>query len=99
MVKRELQNDSQAADHATMIDENLDRERNGSDRHVDPETVRWIFNHVVTWHAELRSDKFFATAQSFVMVKWSSNANQTRSPKERKFAIEAVFHTTWDELR
>ena len=33
VVKPELQNDSQAAHHATMIDECLDHERKGSGRH------------------------------------------------------------------
>ena len=44
VVKPELQNDSQAADYATMVDEYLDHERKGSGRHRshlhDSETVR-----------------------------------------------------------
>ena len=70
MVEPELQNDSQAADYATMIDEYMDHEWKGSGRHRFPlircrDRLCETRDGVETQSAELRPAlKFFATAPS-----------------------------------
>ena len=72
VVKPELQNDSQPADYATMIDEQLDHERNGSGKHR-PHLTRFCnrscetCDRVEMQGPELRSElKSHATAPSSI---------------------------------
>ena len=76
MVEPDLQNDRQAAYHATMIDEYLDHKWKGSGRHRFHVTRFWHRSRetrdlVETQSAEMRSAlTFFATAHSFRGGHW-----------------------------